>query len=687
MPKNHLLINRLFIYILISLSFGFSVNSSDTKEIESSRNNKLSTIDSSQEDFYYRDDDIHYYIKLSLEDAGCVVPDIIGSYISRSGTGRYSYQLIPPGGETFLENNENYYIVITPAVVYPVPSVFPRSNVDPFNIMQNRFIFDFYYYLGEIHQDANTNESQNSRDAFEDILDHLLAENPKTQKAKIIFPILKGSNHWLTGEIIVHKERDQYAIQVYAHDPFGGGQIKEQETIDQITNNIQTKITDYYQKNWRGVIPTFGEFSFHSSPYQNPRQNDSISCGLIVAEEIVKRIRGKSLNRYKLYDYGALELRYNHVRLIEDNVNEDSVNKKPKWEDYLKRYKNNILNISIRNIRDIKSISTEKKKSGDSYQGNSSSIFPFQYPISGGFGTPSQPTSAGTALSLPSQTSDVFGISSQPTSAFKAAAFGASPGKKEDIQHISDIEKTLIPNGSKLLKEPKPPKSINYNYNKYSNQYRVSTYAIFQRVPTEKSAYYWVSQDYLLSASNLAKFGIRVRSYTLEVSLLAKDGIAGVSLLESSPDTTNPTHCVTSSISIPMSLNATFGGAGASIGATPGWSRSFTAPSTKTLKHCDPNEAKVKWVYKIHNKSPIATSNFDPTQQWIWRINNLDFGTHAQMKCSLDVKYKLKKRKSYKLFCRNYRDFFKGVGRTFKDHFEFTVDLPQNETLYEKVLL
>lgn len=63
--------NTFFIYILTSLSFGFSVNFSERKEIESSYKNKLITINPIQEDPCYSDDDIHYYIKLSLEDAGC----------------------------------------------------------------------------------------------------------------------------------------------------------------------------------------------------------------------------------------------------------------------------------------------------------------------------------------------------------------------------------------------------------------------------------------------------------------------------------------------------------------------------------------------------------------------------------------------------------------------------------------
>ncbi|MBL8677383.1 MAG: hypothetical protein JNJ47_08245 [Alphaproteobacteria bacterium] len=63
------------------------------------------------------------------------------------------------------------------------------------------------------------------KDVFDELKPFFL--KPEYSYAKILFPYNITQFHWLTGEIRFHRrEGDQYEIEVYAHDPYGGGQIE-----------------------------------------------------------------------------------------------------------------------------------------------------------------------------------------------------------------------------------------------------------------------------------------------------------------------------------------------------------------------------------------------------------------------------------------------------------------------------
>ncbi|MBA3537368.1 MAG: hypothetical protein H0T84_12300 [Tatlockia sp.] len=141
------------------------------------------------------------------------------------------------------------------------------------------------------------------RDLFDDI--HQMIASPDNQNIKILFPYNLSNLHWLTAEIKIHKEGDNYNISLSAHDPYGGGGLKFQ-TYNDLVSVLAKKIN---QLNTNAKL----NFSSMPSPY-GPRQSrdDGNSCGVIVVEDMLKRICGESLNILQPYTVGAQELRERH---------------------------------------------------------------------------------------------------------------------------------------------------------------------------------------------------------------------------------------------------------------------------------------------------------------------------------------------------------------------------------------
>ncbi len=149
----------------------------------------------------------------------------------------------------------------------------------------------------------NLGNSDHRRDLFDDI--HHLIESPDNQNIKILFAYNRTNFHWLTAEIQIHKEGDNYNISLSAHDPYGEGNLKFKNYND-LAFVLGKKINQF---NANAKL----NFSSLPSPFgQRQSHDDGNSCGVIVIEDMLKRIRGESLNIPKPYPVGAQELREKH---------------------------------------------------------------------------------------------------------------------------------------------------------------------------------------------------------------------------------------------------------------------------------------------------------------------------------------------------------------------------------------
>lgn len=164
--------------------------------------------------------------------------------------------------------------------------------------------------LSRFQQELDTIRS-NKKDVFDEIFEEskikplVLGSGPT--HIKILFPYNRISSHWLTGEIRIHKEGEQYAVEIFAHDPMSQGEM-DGANFNRVEEAIKKRIKDFH--------PTaqFLPFERKKSPY-GKRQGDSISCGAIVAEDILKRITG-SLNSF--YSFGARKLRRKHIEIAQE---------------------------------------------------------------------------------------------------------------------------------------------------------------------------------------------------------------------------------------------------------------------------------------------------------------------------------------------------------------------------------
>ncbi|WP_207385068.1 cell envelope integrity protein TolA, partial [Legionella fairfieldensis] len=147
-------------------------------------------------------------------------------------------------------------------------------------------------------------------DVFDEVMPSLL--NKPGLAVKILFPYLSGERlnnidgHWLTGEIQIRRKSNHYQIEMTAHDPFGGGQIKP-DIANDLQASIAKRMAECIAKIHPAEKPTF-TFAAIQSTYFSCRQLDKVSCGVIAVEELMKRLEGHSLDGVQ-YKKGCTDLR------------------------------------------------------------------------------------------------------------------------------------------------------------------------------------------------------------------------------------------------------------------------------------------------------------------------------------------------------------------------------------------
>jgi len=182
------------------------------------------------------------------------------------------------------ENGFSYHVMVTSAVAVAVDTT---EKADAITMW-----FDKSQLFASVAQDER-------RDVFDELS---FLKSEKICYVKILFPYNRTQSHWLTGEIQIHKNQNEYITSLAAHDPYGKGKFSK-DNFDNLTNLIKKRISSLDPQ------ATF-EFNNKESHYSRRQlAGDAVSCGVIVADEIVKRIQGKSLTVSVPYEKYAKELR------------------------------------------------------------------------------------------------------------------------------------------------------------------------------------------------------------------------------------------------------------------------------------------------------------------------------------------------------------------------------------------
>ena len=156
------------------------------------------------------------------------------------------------------------------------------------------------------------------RDVFEEIMPIL--KRHKKGNSRILFPYNLDQRHWLTGEIMIAKKNNNYTVDIYAHDPYGHGQMAE-NLFNILELTIRARISqEHAEANLIEVHNQQSPFSARQAP------GDNVSCGVIVCEDLSKRIRGEELPLASLYPIGTEGLRRQHIQaMIEYRAKQDPI--------------------------------------------------------------------------------------------------------------------------------------------------------------------------------------------------------------------------------------------------------------------------------------------------------------------------------------------------------------------------
>jgi hypothetical protein len=160
----------------------------------------------------------------------------------------------------------------------------------------NEFSFDYHFNKSK-QPIPKTDESDSRRSVFDELTPIMLAE--ENCRAKIVFPFNIAANYWSVGEIILNKQGETITALVLAHDPYGKGEMP----------NMKFKVFEILFR--RAFAQFHVEFSSRISPYTSNRLalSDVVSSGVIVVDELVKRIVDESLTLSAAYQVGAPKLR------------------------------------------------------------------------------------------------------------------------------------------------------------------------------------------------------------------------------------------------------------------------------------------------------------------------------------------------------------------------------------------
>ncbi|HUX79485.1 MAG TPA: DUF6119 family protein, partial [Alphaproteobacteria bacterium] len=183
--------------------------------------------------------------------------------------------------------------------------------------------FDFIYDILKEKGDENIEEirkrfqeelikiQETRNDALKELLPILLSQ--EEAHGKILFPYNRPNDHWLLGEIRIHKNGENYTIEIFAHNPMGKGIMKKDNFLE-LQEVIQKRISEEHLRMHHSEAK-FLAIANALSLYKK-RQQDGISCGVIVAEDLLNRITGPLEST--CHPKGTLELRKLHKQTVKE---------------------------------------------------------------------------------------------------------------------------------------------------------------------------------------------------------------------------------------------------------------------------------------------------------------------------------------------------------------------------------
>ena len=185
-----------------------------------------------------------------------------------------------------LESNDRFSVMVTPAIGVGIP---------------------INYFFDKTNQPGKTHETRDVFDEFGLLVD-------QNSIIKILFPYSRDQSHWLIAEIRISAKDtlSDILVEIMAHDPFGGGGFRQQE-FDILSQSIINKLKHIYVNRF---IRCFNQ----NSPYNYARQVDSVSCGAIVAEELILLITGGVPSEQVWH---AREIRDKHLDYLRKNLGEN----------------------------------------------------------------------------------------------------------------------------------------------------------------------------------------------------------------------------------------------------------------------------------------------------------------------------------------------------------------------------
>jgi len=294
--------------------------------------------------YCYSDDDINTYINTSVEqeldgyDTQCVYL-LRKDFVEKNNRKKYRVAITPAVCAHQQEFPLSYFF---DAALQPMDAICQALNqlvkervFQSLSILKNQELHeklclyldeqkidtDIIKLIGEILVELNFDEEKitnftyqrnlaNPRiDVFHEIMPYL--RERADRKVKILFPFNDQDRfHWLLGEVIIHHlKNNEYLVKIQTHDPYGRGQLKD-VFYQQLKSVIIKKINSYFSESLVRVSNVESEFT--------PRQNrlDTTSCGIIVSEDLLKRIVEESLDVLKPFPIGAKMLRKSHYEKI-----------------------------------------------------------------------------------------------------------------------------------------------------------------------------------------------------------------------------------------------------------------------------------------------------------------------------------------------------------------------------------
>ena len=217
---------------------------------------------------------------------------VVETYFMQQLMGYYHHdgRYLLRGNFHSIDNGENYYVAITGAIDHAGTGL------------------PYGFFLDKSFQQApNPGRADHRRDVFDEIMPVIM--NKHEARARILFPFNIFQFHWQTGEIILHKIGNDIRFSLRCHDPFGNGVFDEE-----VSANLILIITEVLRGSYGLTVQFLGNLQ---SPYfRRQAEGDGVSCGVIVADDIIKRIMGGSLDIVIPHPIGAEVLRRSQIELI-----------------------------------------------------------------------------------------------------------------------------------------------------------------------------------------------------------------------------------------------------------------------------------------------------------------------------------------------------------------------------------